>query len=198
MARSSLKRTKKQIASLAHRDPNVRESAWRVWWSSSSAAKLKRTARHYASLFDIPDSEDDIYQETNMVLFVKVVNGDFKPEKGSILGFARGITRICALDELEVAKKRPIDLPLDSETVERLDDGSFSESAVVSDRKETIDDAKTRLPEREQNALAMRYELGMSDLEIAEKLGVSYTNARQILYRARQHIREALGRGSNI
>jgi RNA polymerase sigma-70 factor (ECF subfamily) len=60
------------------------------------------------------------------------------------------------------------------------------------EQKEIIQDALSRLPESYRLILVMRYQLDLSNQEIADALGISRENTEVRLYRARQALRKVL------
>lgn len=80
------------------------------------------------------------------------------------------------------------ELPLDPAAEEIEDtDGDCGRAELYESVKRIID---SRLSERERTVITMRDSQGMDFAEIADELGITETNARMILSRARKAVRD--------
>ncbi len=92
------------------------------------------------------------------------------------------IARNCALDMARRRSRRLTD---------SMDD--VQEPSEIPDRKGMIlDEAMRALDERERETLNLHYKGGFSAGEIGEILGLTESNVRVIMFRARKKLREAL------
>lgn len=70
------------------------------------------------------------------------------------------------------------------DTVEIAAEGSIEEAAELEELRAAIADALETLPERERTIIIMSYFKNMNSNDIAEQLGLSNSNVRQILSRS--------------
>jgi RNA polymerase sigma-70 factor, ECF subfamily len=112
----------------------------------------------------------------------------FDPRRGTQRAWLFAIARNAALDELR-RRKRTAALVVDPEdpaaTAHTDDDG---ESAV---RRAAVRAALAALEPRDRELVALKFEAGLSNAEIADVLGVSESNAGTRLHRAVRRLREA-------
>lgn len=74
----------------------------------------------------------------------------------------------------------------------RQDVSEFVENPAEDERIETLQRLIPELSERQQAALALRYEHGMTHAEVAQALGISLRGAEQLVMRALNALRERL------
>ncbi len=70
--------------------------------------------------------------------------------------------------------------------------GSEDASLISSDDRMVIDDVVATFSPREQEAIHMRFEEGLTQAEIAEKLGISQVQVSRLLRRALTRVQESL------
>lgn len=131
----------------------------------------------------------DVAQET----FVKVwLNARNYEPKARLSTWIHSIARNLAIDRLRKSKRRGEHYELDEER----------ETAPASDRPsqllekkltaQAFNDALSLLPERQQSALLLRHEQGLSQSEIAAVLSCSVDAVESLLKRARQTLKDQL------
>ena len=98
-----------------------------------------------------------------------------------------GIARNAALDELRRRKRRAT-LETDPEDVGAP---SLDDHAELALRRETVRAALATLDPRERDLVALKFQGGLSNAEIARVLGVSESNAGTKLHRTITKLREA-------
>lgn len=129
-----------------------------------------RIARYVAMrIANRADAEDVV-----SAVFLKVVAhiADFDERKGSLSTWIYAIARNQVIDYYR--KPRAVPWPEDYEPVaSSLPDDADAMLAGLADALE-------RLPERQRSAVVLFYYAGLSHKEIAERLGVSYMNARKL------------------
>ncbi len=110
----------------------------------------------------------------------------FDPNRGDARGWLFGIARNAALDELR-RRSRRADL-----TDEPIDAGAQPLASIAEDRESRIAlrEALKRVSTRDRELISMKFFAGLSNLEIAETLGTSETNAGTRLHRAVSKLRE--------
>lgn len=96
------------------------------------------------------------------------------------------------LDALELSRVREttsVDLPQSDGTAiaDRFGDIDYSMSAVED--KETVDKLLRTLPERERTLVAMRFFDGLSQSQIAERVGISQMHVSRLLARSLERMR---------
>ncbi len=79
------------------------------------------------------------------------------------------------------------------EQVERADD-SPEDTALERDERRRMWWAMARLPERYQQVLSLRFELGLPHRQVAQVMGLSEGNARVLLLRALRRLRAIMSR----
>jgi RNA polymerase sigma factor (sigma-70 family) len=101
-----------------------------------------------------------------------------------------GIARNAALDELR-RRRRVATLVIDPESPD-------AEPLLIEDeadallRRTAVRSALAQLPARDRELLALKFQAGLSNAELAEILGVSESNAGTMLHRAVQKLRKAV------
>src|SRR5918996_1428147 len=112
---------------------------------------------------------------------------------------AAGITEEEVLEGLEIAQAynfTSLDAPIDSE------EGSTSFADQLGGEDEQLENLEYRaslapemakLPERERKILFLRFYRGMTQSEIADRLGISQMHVSRLLNRTLMRLREALG-----
>jgi RNA polymerase sigma factor (sigma-70 family) len=110
----------------------------------------------------------------------------FDPERGEPRAWLFGIARDAALDELR-RRGRQAEL-----TAEPADLETFgSEGAERHERRLAVSAALERLEPRERELIALKFFAGLANVEIAQVLGLSESNAGTKLHRAMTKLREA-------
>jgi RNA polymerase sigma-70 factor (ECF subfamily) len=112
----------------------------------------------------------------------------FDPRRGSQRAWLFTIARNAALDELR-RRKRTTALVVDPEDPAARDAGGEDDEAAV--RRAAVRAALAALEPRDRELVALKFEAGLSNREIAEVLGVSESNAGTRLHRAVHRLREA-------
>lgn len=63
---------------------------------------------------------------------------------------------------------------------------------LLQDELENLERVLLQLPERERDVLRLKYQKGLKDGEVAEKVGVAESSVRKYIERARKHIKAAI------
>ncbi len=111
---------------------------------------------------------------------------------------ATGETEEAVLEGLEIAQAynfASIDAPIDSDGstttfAEQL--GGEDESLETLEYRASLAPEMSKLPERERTILFLRFYKGLTQSEIADKLGISQMHVSRLLSRTLMHLREAL------
>jgi RNA polymerase sigma-70 factor (ECF subfamily) len=111
----------------------------------------------------------------------------YRPARGSADAWIFGIARNAALDELRRRKRRAT---LDAEPAD-LAAPAADEHAEQALRRETVRAALATLDPRERDLVALKFQAGLSNAEIARVLGLSESNAGTKLHRTITKLREA-------
>ncbi len=111
----------------------------------------------------------------------------FQPHRAEpgtwLLGIARNVWR----EHLREQRSRP---PLSLETMEHLPADNDPEHLLqAQDERERLQTLLARLPEREQELIALKYGAGISNRQIAAMTGLSESNVGTILHRTVRKLR---------
>lgn len=160
------------------------------------AEKLYAEHRHvmyvvaYSMLHNVSDTQDAIAQ---IMLNILPRSNDIKTlERYKLRAHIISTVKNVALTIL-ARRKRERQLPYDD------DETGYTETASAEDANlsgiadaDALARALAKLPERERQALYMKYSAEWTDAEIAQALNVRPDSVRVILSRARQHARAIL------
>jgi RNA polymerase sigma-70 factor (ECF subfamily) len=112
--------------------------------------------------------------------------GSYKAGRGTPEAWLFGIARHAALDELRRLKRRA-PLEADPEDLAAVAPDDHAEGVV---RRETVRAALVTLEPRERDLVALKFQAGLSNGEIARVLGMSESNVGTKLHRAMEKLRE--------
>jgi RNA polymerase sigma-70 factor (ECF subfamily) len=111
----------------------------------------------------------------------------YRAGRGSPEAWVFGIARHAALDELRRLKRRA-PLEADPEDLSALAPEDHAEGVV---RRETVRAALALLEPRDRDLVALKFQGGLSNGEIARVLGMSESNVGTKLHRTMEKLREA-------
>ena len=111
----------------------------------------------------------------------------YKSGRGTPEAWLFGIARHAALDELRRLKRRA-PLEADPEDVSALAPEDHAEGVV---RRETVRAALATLEPRDRDLVALKFQAGLSNTEIARVLRMSESNVGTKLHRAMEKLRRA-------
>jgi RNA polymerase sigma factor (sigma-70 family) len=133
------------------------------------------------------ERQRDLLQETFTRAFTKIVSLR-EPER--FRQWVLQIARNAATDDLRSRARTPVEV-LDEERVAGVTDDP---ELVVHMRwmAMTIEAGLASLSPRDAAALSMTVHLGFGPAEVAAALGISHGNAKVVVHRARQRLREAM------
>jgi RNA polymerase sigma-70 factor (ECF subfamily) len=114
----------------------------------------------------------------------------FDRRRGEERAWLFGIARNAALDELR-RRRRLAQLAVDPEGPEE----TVADGAEVALRRTAVRSALAGLSAREREIVGLKFHAGLSNLEIAQVLGVSESNAGTLLYRTLEKLRKACDAG---
>lgn len=75
-----------------------------------------------------------------------------------------------------------------------VEDCSLEKEVLLNEQIRLLRNAIAQLPEKERQALYLKIHDGKEDAEIAEKIGIAEGSVRKYISRARQRLREELGK----
>lgn len=133
------------------------------------------------------EDAEDIVQET----LIRIWNELKTSEIGNLKAFAMTICRNHALDLIDKKERRNI--TFDSESHDSADDNQSPDRLL--ERKEqmaSINRFIDSLPEKQRTAIQLRDIEGRTYKEIAEVMGISESDVKVNIFRARQKIKESL------
>ena len=146
--------------------------------------RLQRTAE---SIIGEADSAEDAVQETVIALWEQhaTIKGSEALEKLS----------------LTIVKRRSIDMLRKRQPLQPIDEASLMltepESDDFEERYQTARKLVDELPQRQRDAILMKYEKGLSNEEIEKATGMSSTHLYATLSRAYKSLRNAIEQHKN-
>jgi RNA polymerase sigma-70 factor (ECF subfamily) len=161
----------------------------------TAALVLEHSAIDFEALYR--SSRDDVYAYVATLLRDRAAAEDvtalaferafrrrsgYRPRRGSPRAWLFGIARNAALDELR-RRRRHASLPADPEASAAEEDDPLRRAAVRA--------ALDALPGRDRDLIALKFDAGLSNGEIARVLRVSESNAGTLLHRAMEKLRRA-------
>ncbi|HEX4011733.1 MAG TPA: sigma-70 family RNA polymerase sigma factor [Solirubrobacteraceae bacterium] len=114
----------------------------------------------------------------------------FDRRRGEERAWLFGIARNAALDELR-RRKRVASLLVDPEDLDPAHPADVEDGAEVALRRTAVRSALSQLPGRDREVIALKFQAGLRNGELARVLGVSETAAGTLLYRAMEKLRRA-------
>ncbi len=144
-------------------------------------AKIERYI--YAHINNEHDRADLLQQ-----VFLNVIEAfdSYDPERGSPGTWLYTITRNTVIDYYRKCSREPTAVEFD-ESLIAAEDSDLP--ALTEDMLDTLADALECLPERERNIIIYRFYYCLSAKETAERVGVSYANARFLQHTALKKLR---------
>jgi RNA polymerase sigma factor (sigma-70 family) len=112
----------------------------------------------------------------------------YDAKRGTPRAWLFGIARHAALDELR-RRKRSAHLVTEPPDERAPAPDDEAERAL---RRAVVKDALATLPAREREVIALKFQAGLDNAELAAVLGVSTSNAGTLLHRAMTKLREAV------
>lgn len=174
-----------------------REVEFSTYATPTIVGELKRHFRDKGWALRVPRRLQELHLELTKVV------GELGQELGrsptvAEIAKAASISEETVIEGLEIADAynlQSLDAPLDSE-----DSGSTSFAEQLGAEDEQLENLEYRaslapemakLPEREQRILFLRFYKGMTQSEIAERLGISQMHVSRLLSRTLSRLREA-------
>ncbi len=145
---------------------------------SKSASEMERIyrefqpkiARYVAARIENHADVEDLVSTILLKVFAHLE--EYDETKGSLSTWIYAITRNQVIDYYK--KRKTLPLP------EGYEPKTTSFPAFADEILDELAYALERLPERQRNAVVLFYYAGLSHREIAQKMGISYANARKI------------------
>ncbi len=134
----------------------------------------------------LPDhaAAEDVFQQVMLEVWQRA--SSFDPGRGSLTTWMMMLARSRAIDELRRHRPEPVD-PHGVEIADRADD-----HFEVAIGEWELADLLGTLPEDERMLLELRFRLGLSQAEIAERTGLPIGTIKTRMTRALKRLREAL------
>ena len=182
---TSVESTATLIDQIKQGDPTAEERLVQRYLPALSRwahGRLPGVARHLADT-------DDLVQ-VSLVKALRVVKGFEPVREGAFFAYLRKILQNQIRDELRKAARKPAaddpDEPIDIAP-------SPLEQAIGREKLRAYESALDRLPDRQQEAVVMRVELGLTHAEVAAAVGCPSANAaRMMVSRALVRIAEMM------
>jgi RNA polymerase sigma-70 factor, ECF subfamily len=156
--------------------------------------------RLYAIAFGITrrhQDAEDIVQETFLKLFSNL--DQYSPDRGLFKTWLFTITRNQSLNVFASLKRSVVRFFADTQEDENLSSSSHAEDSIgrnpesqLASKQELarVEDALSKLPERQRTALLLKAQEGMSYEEIASVMSASVSSVESLIFRARKRIME--------
>lgn len=164
--------------------------------SPPSADFLSRVSRAQRSLYAFiltlvrqPADAEDVLQETNLVLWQKAVEFDATRD---FLPWALRIAQLQAMAHLKRQKRTP--LTFDEPLLNVLAQEAIVEAEELDLRRHALAGCLEKLPDRQRELVARRYEPGGSVNELARRLGKTPKAISETLRRIRRALLECIER----
>ncbi|HIU33508.1 MAG TPA: sigma-70 family RNA polymerase sigma factor [Candidatus Pullichristensenella excrementigallinarum] len=154
-----------------------------------------KIARYVAARIENHADVEDLVSTILLKVFAHLE--EYDETKGSLSTWIYAITRNQVIDYYK--KRKTLPLP------EGYEPKTTSFPAFADEILDELAYALERLPERQRNAVVLFYYAGLSHREIAQKMGITYANARKIcslgVCALKKHLRlttEHLSRRANL
>ncbi|HET9770963.1 MAG TPA: sigma-70 family RNA polymerase sigma factor, partial [Acidimicrobiia bacterium] len=176
-------------------DPN-RERPFVAYAEVTITGELKRHIRDHTWRVHVPRGLQERY-----LVVVRAVD-DLTQETGrspriSEVAARGGLSEEQVLEAMEViqsATPLSLDEPIGGDDGSRLDPGRDDGGFCRVDDEGTVSEALSRLPERDQQILRLRFEEGLTQSQIAARLGVSQMCISRVLSRTLRRMHNQLVR----
>lgn len=175
-----------------------REVEFSTYATPTIVGELKRHFRDKGWAVRVPRRLQELHLELTKIVSTLGQELGRSPTPAEIATYAN-LTEEQVLEGLEIAQAynfASLDAPIDSE-----DGGSTSFADQLGSEDEALDNLEYRaslapemdkLPERERRILYLRFFKGMTQSEIADRLGISQMHVSRLLNRTLMKLREAL------
>jgi len=129
---------------------------------------------------------EDVVQET--MLKVWKIAPDWRSGEAKVASWAYGVARNLCLDRLRKRRTTTLD-----DAPEPIDESqSPLENMIETDRAQALQNALSKLPERQKQAIVLRHFEEASNPEIAETIGTSVEAVESLLARGRRKLASLL------
>lgn len=176
-----------------------REVEFSTYATPTIVGELKRHFRDKGWAVRVPRRLQELHLELTKVVAQLSQDLGRSPTVGEIAQ-AAGITEETVLEGLEIAQAynfTSLDAPIDTEEgsstsfADQL--GTHDEHLENLEYRASLAPEMAKLPERERRILYLRFFKGLTQSEIADKLGISQMHVSRLLNRTLTRLREALG-----
>ncbi|CAM3381760.1 sigma-70 family RNA polymerase sigma factor [Hydrogenibacillus schlegelii] len=152
--------------------------------------RLRQFVRQYLTAYRLEDLVDDMVQETFLKAFHSL--HAFRDDEAAFSTWLFTIARNTVLSELR--RSRHQDVALDDRLKERLRSPFRppEETIIVGETAALVRQAIMALPERQRKALVLREYEEMEYRDIADRLGLTVSSVKSLLFRARTTLKEKL------
>jgi RNA polymerase sigma-B factor len=176
-----------------------REVEFSTYATPTIVGELKRHFRDKGWAVRVPRRLQELHLELTKIISNLGQELGRSPTVSEIAESA-GISEETVLEGMEIAHAysfTSLDAPIDSEDSESSSFadqmGSEDEQLENLEYRASLAPEMAKLPERERKILFLRFYRGMTQSEIAERLGISQMHVSRLLNRTLMRLREALG-----
>jgi len=176
-----------------------REVEFSTYATPTIVGELKRHFRDKGWAVRVPRRLQELHLELTKVISSLGQELGRSPTVPEIAESA-GITEETVLEGMEIAHAynfTSLDAPIDSDDAESSSFadqmGSEDEQLETLEYRASLAPEMAKLPERERKILYLRFYRGMTQSEIADRLGISQMHVSRLLNRTLMSLREALG-----
>lgn len=141
-------------------------------------------------LKDRSDAED-LLQEVFLQVWREA--GSYSPERGSPEAWIITVTRSRAIDKLRSIRRRDKSFVPMEDPAGREYDGKVDSGATASDARIMVDNTLAQLPQTQRKVLELAYFDGLTQSEIASKLGEPLGTVKTRMRAGLARLRELLG-----
>ncbi|MBE3596595.1 MAG: sigma-70 family RNA polymerase sigma factor [Hydrogenibacillus sp.] len=152
--------------------------------------RLRQFIRQYLTAYRLDDLVDDMVQETFLKAFNHLHN--FRDDEAAFSTWLYTIARNTVLSELR--RSRNYDVQLDDHLTERLRSQirTPEQTVLIGETTAVVRQAIMSLPARQRRALVLREYEELEYKDIADRLGLTVSSVKSLLFRARSALKAKL------
>lgn len=141
---------------------------------------------------ELADVEDIVSEScTSLIVKIDTIRG---MERNALRAYIVTTVRNTAIDFCRKQQRTNARfLHVDEEVTARMADSeSVEKKILLRDQINQVKNALSGLPERERDVLRLKYQKGLKDSEIAERVGLAESSVRKYVERARKNLKTAI------
>lgn len=177
------------LAHIRAADRAQRQAGWEQWYARDHAT-IQRYVNQRCHAVHCAQHSDDIVQETFIIGFRNIANGQYQDRGKPLCGYLHGIARNLVHEFARLQNRESVNeelLEMQAADVLALDDTIFLQQVLLF-----VQEAKARLSEMQQRILDDLYQQGQTSKQVGTALAKSANNIRIMALRALNAIRSYL------